>query len=149
MHAFLKQTLKNGRIELEIEKKLFEYDFLILGTGYAINGFNQEEFKKYLSHIALWKDRGFPMNCCNQNLGFFPFLGPSFEFVEKNAGQAPYLKNIHCFNFASILSHGRLSTDIESISLGAQRLAQGIAADFFRQQSDHYLSLVGKVQSLD
>ena len=54
-------------------------------------------------------------------------------------GTASYLKNLHCFNYGSTLSHALLSSDIPAISIGARRLAEGIAAEFFVQDSDVYL----------
>ncbi|MBX7067533.1 MAG: hypothetical protein K1X28_09925 [Parachlamydiales bacterium] len=72
-------------------------------------------------------------------MGRSPYLGPHFEFREKTPGNAPYLKNIHCFNFGAFLSHAHLSLDIPPISYGAERLAGGIAASFFLQDRvKHY-----------
>lgn len=131
---------KHDKVELETNRGTYEYDFVILGTGFEINGKYQHELSLIYKDILLWKDQ-FPceMNPCNANLGFFPFLGPYFEMLEKKGGQAPYLKNLYCFNYASIMSHGMLSSDIGSISFGAKRLAEGIAQDFIQQQSEIYL----------
>lgn len=132
--------LNNHQIELETNQGNLKYDYLILGTGYDINGKNQPELKEFFNHILLWQDHfAFNINRCNAKFAYFPYLGPSFEFLEKEPGQAPYLKHLYCFNYASLMSHGMLCSDIGSVSFGATRLAEGIAADFLQQQSEAYL----------
>ena len=58
-------------------------------------------------------------------------------------GTCAALAQIHCFNHAASLSHGKLSGDIPAISEGAQRLARGIASRLFDADRErHYDSLV-------
>ncbi len=62
-----------------------------------------------------------------------------FEFQEKNIGTCPGLSRIHCFCYPAVLSHGALTGDVPAISEGAQRLSQGIASLFFREDIErHY-----------
>jgi cation diffusion facilitator CzcD-associated flavoprotein CzcO len=118
----------------------YTYDFIILGTGFYIDGYQQPELRHVIDHITLWQDRLPAALVKNHpNLGRFPYLGQSFEFLPKEPGNAPYLKDLYCFNYAATLSHGLLSSDIPAISFGARRLAEGIAADFFIEDSDLYL----------
>ena len=50
-----------------------------------------------------------------------------------------YCVRIHCFCYPAALTHGTVSGDIPAISEGAKRLAQGIAAHFYREDIDeHY-----------
>jgi hypothetical protein len=56
-----------------------------------------------------------------------PYLGPAFEFLERARGTAPWVTRVHCFNFAATLSHGQISGDIPAVSIGAERLANGVA----------------------
>ena len=60
-----------------------------------------------------------------------PYLGETFEFLEKEPGACSILSRIHCFNDAAMLSHGKLSGDIPAVSAGADRLMRGIAASLF------------------
>lgn len=117
---------------VDIEKVIGEYDFYILGTGLEIDGTKQPELKPFMDDILLWRDRGFKDHA---GLGRFPYLGPHFEFM----GNAPYLKNLYCFNFGAFLSHAHLSLDIPPISYGAELLAQGIAADFFLEDKAKHI----------
>ena len=98
----------------------------------------------------LWHDVvGLQKTPIEKKLGRFPYLGPRFEFLEKVPGLAPYLKNIHCFNYAAALSHGLISEDIAGISVGAQRLAEGIAADLFVEDADRHLAHLKKYNETD
>lgn len=132
-----------SQLHLKTNQGAFTYDFLILSTGFYINGYDQPAFRHLMEHIALWKDR-LPTHLVEScpHFGEFPYLGPSFEFLPKQPKTAPYLKNIYCFNYGAFLSHGLLSNDIPSISLGATRLAQAIAADFFLQHQDEHLEVL-------
>lgn len=119
-------------------KGTIETDFIILATGYCIDLSRRVELKNIYEQILLWKDR-LPENVGNIRLGKFPYLGPHFEFLEAKMGAAPYLKNIYCFNYGAFLSHGMLAGDISLISLGANRLVEGIVIDFFINEKELYL----------
>ena len=126
------------KIILHTNKGTKQYDFLILGTGFKIDLSRSSEIKTFHKQISLWKDH----LMLPHRLGQFPYLGPHFQFVENHPGQALFLKNIYCFNYAATLSHGLLSSDIPGISVGATRLAQGIASDFFVENASCYLQLL-------
>jgi cation diffusion facilitator CzcD-associated flavoprotein CzcO len=138
---------EGNEIQVKTNQGIFIYDYLILGTGFHINGYQQPELHHCIDHIALWKDR-VPAEIMQaySHMENFPYLGPSFEFLPKNSEIAPYLKNIYCFNYGATLSHGLLSSDIPAISIGATRLAHGIAADFFVQDSEAYLQRLKNYQ---
>ncbi len=146
----LKITFDGSQLQIETNQGQYTYDFIILATGFYIDGHQQPELREVIDHIALWKDR-MPETMVKEHsrLGLFPYLGSSFEFLPKKPGAAPYLKNLYCFNYAATMSHALLSSDIPSISIGAKRLAEGIAADFFIQDSDHYLQRLKNYQEQD
>lgn len=138
---------EGSKIRVETNKGEYVYDFLILGTGFRIDGYQQPELRRVIDEIALWKDR-VPEEIMNAypQMKSFPYLGPGFEFLSKYSHQASYLKNLYCFNYAATLSHGPLSSDIPGISIGATRLAQHIAADFFVEDSKEYFTRLQKFQ---
>ncbi|MBS0272767.1 MAG: NAD(P)/FAD-dependent oxidoreductase [Proteobacteria bacterium] len=143
-------SYEDSQISIETNRGLYSYDFLILGTGFHIDGYQQPELQHVIDHIALWKDRlPYEIIKTHPKMGDFPYLGPSFEFLPKKPGTAPYLKNLYCYNYGATLSHGLLSSDIPAISIGATRLAQGIAADFFVQESDWFLQCLKEYQEKD
>lgn len=110
-----------------------DYDFVILGTGFKIDGSHIAELKDIFPHILTWKGSD------------FPYLGPHFQFLEKTPGEAPYLRHIYCFNYGALLSHGLVSSSIDALSTGADRLTKGIAADFFQEEVDKFYELISKL----
>jgi FAD-dependent urate hydroxylase len=130
--------IKDNQVQLETNKGLLAYDFLILATGFAIEGRKQPELAPFVDQIQLWKDRN---TQSLQGPSWFdqsPYLGAHFQFLERIPGSAPFLKNIYCFNYAATLSHALLSSDIPCLGVGASRLAQGIASDLFTENWKEY-----------
>jgi cation diffusion facilitator CzcD-associated flavoprotein CzcO len=119
----------------------FEFDFLIVSTGFKVDWPNRPEFDAIAPHIRTWKDRFVPApGDEDQELADSPDLGPVFEFQARTAGECPGLDRIHCFCYPAALSHGTVSGDIPAISDGAKRLASGIASLFYREDFDHHFA---------
>lgn len=116
------------------------YDFVILATGFLIDGAKEKELSAIYPDILLWGDRKIEKKVhYPAQFDRFPYLGSHFQFLPKDPQKAAYLKDIYCFNYAATLSHGQLSGDIPGVSVGAARLAQGIARDLFHEDAKHYL----------
>ncbi len=143
-------AIKGQAIEMRTSRGLFHLDYLIIATGFAIDGYKQPELSPFYEFVQLWKDRPlFKRIKEDPKLGRFPYLGPSFEFLEKEEGLAPFLKDLYCFNYAATLSHGLLSSDIPDISIGADRLARGIASSFFKQDWHTYYTALQHYHEID
>jgi cation diffusion facilitator CzcD-associated flavoprotein CzcO len=123
--------------------RLFEVDFVILGTGFSVDTLARPELAAYADRIATWGDRySPPAGETEPGLATSPWLADDFSFTEKVPGAAPWLENIHCFNYGATLSLGKVSGDIPAISEGAQWLARGVAASLFNQDIErHWASL--------
>jgi cation diffusion facilitator CzcD-associated flavoprotein CzcO len=130
--------IKGQKVIVQTTQGDKEYDFLILATGITVDASKQPELCRIADQILTWNDKvGFP-----SKLKHYPYLGPHYELQEKNAGEAPYLKNIHCFNWAALLSQGPTSIDILGFPIGAHRLAEGIAKDLFLQDWEMYFNIM-------
>ena len=117
----------------------FRCDFLILGTGFTVDPMARPEFEPFNAEIACWEDRYTPPpEEQNPGLGRFPWLNPDFSFSEKKEGAAPFLADIHSFNYSSAMSLGKVSGDIPAISEGALWLARGVASSLFRKDLDQH-----------
>ncbi|ATU92974.1 NAD(P)-binding domain-containing protein [Phyllobacterium zundukense] len=122
-----------------INDRIFLTDFVILGTGFSIDPMSRDELAPYQDKIACWGDRYTPPpGERNTELGRFPWLHDDFSFTEKVVGTAPWLKDIHCFNYAASVSVGKVSGDIPAISEGALWLARGVAASLFIRDIDYH-----------
>lgn len=137
----------SSKIQLETSQGTLSYDYLIFATGFDIDISKQPELNTFADKIQLWSDRKAIQNLKGPTwFPRSPYLGPHFQFLEKNPGKATYLKDIYCFNYAATLSHGLLSGDIPGISVGASRLARGIASDFFNEGWIDYFHRLSEFQ---
>ncbi|KAA2312420.1 NAD(P)/FAD-dependent oxidoreductase [Pseudooceanicola sediminis] len=127
-------TPAGDRVKIETSRGQFESDFVIAGTGFRNDFSDRAELSQIAPHVLSWADRpGFPLSQRNSNFGQSPYLAPDFSFIEKQPGMCPALAQIHCFNDAAMLSHGKVSGDIPAVSVGAKRLARAIARAFFAE----------------
>lgn len=133
----------SSKVCLETSAGAVTYDYLIFATGFDIDISKQPELESFADKIQLWSDRKSILHLQGPDRFYqSPYLGPHFQFLEKTPGEAPYLKDIYCFNYAATLSHGLVSGDIPGISVGAMRLARGITSDFFGEDwVDYYRRL--------
>lgn len=124
---------------LKTTKGTFKVDCIIAATGFAVDGWHRPELQSHMPFIKLWDEKILPPDEERAPiLKSFPYLGNHFQFIAKQKDMALYLKNIYCFNFGAFLSHGLICSDILGISYGANRLAKGIAADFFIENFESY-----------
>ncbi len=114
---------RNGKIVLETNQGLLETDLLILATGYIADPLAVPEISLFANEILTWANMHEEIP---DYLASFPYLGPHFECREITPGSAPFLKDIHLFNYGAFLSQGRISGDIDQIGIGLERLAAGI-----------------------
>ena len=120
---------KNSLI-IKTNRGKIKTDLIILATGYKADITSVQELSN-ISHLILsWND---VLPEISDNLKGFPYLGKYFEFLEKTSGSAPFLKNIHCFNYGAFLSHGRIAGDIDQLPIGLDRLCQGIRDDLIHK----------------
>lgn len=140
-HLHLDTSLANAtaageRLAARANGRPMRFDHLIAGTGYRIDLPAQPELKNIHGSIALWGDRfAPPVGEPNPAGAMHPYLGSGFEFLARAAGEAPYLRNIHCFNLAAELSAGILVGDIGSMVFHP-RLVAAIARDLYAESVD-------------
>lgn len=134
-----------GGIVLNTPKGKYELDFLIVATGFGVDLARRPELAHIAPHIRFWSDRFSPQpDLADAELDSAPDLADDFGFQERIAGTCPWLRRVHCFNYASTLSQGKLTGDIPGISVGAQRLASGLAKALYAAAP---ADLLAKLQS--
>jgi cation diffusion facilitator CzcD-associated flavoprotein CzcO len=132
----------NG-LKVSTPRKTFEFDFLVLSTGFAIDWNKRPEYARIAPHLRVWSDRFLPdEGADDQELRDSPDLGPAFEFREKTPGALPGLERIHCFCYPATLTHGQVSGDIPAVSDGAQRLARGISSLLFNENIEAHFAIL-------
>lgn len=126
------------KVQLVTNRGLRECDFVVLATGYSMDGSQQKELSTIYGDILLWKNRPIAkQRAFHAEINNSPYLGPGFEFLPKPGGNRG-VSNIYCFNYAATMSHGHLSGDIPEIGTGAQRLARGVIRDLFDEDWSYY-----------
>lgn len=123
----------------------FRFDYVIAGSGYEIDLKRLPELVGFAEEIALWRHRYSPSpDLANDVLAGYPSLEQAFEFTEREEGTAPYLRNIHCFNYVALMSHGRSAGEVVSLKWGVPKLVRAIGRDLMLAEVErHVKHLIG------
>ncbi len=125
-------------------------DFLILGTGYRVDLSACPELSDHLGKIALWEHRfSPPAGEEDAVLARSPWLGPNFEFIEREPGCAPWLGQVYNFARGAQLSMGTMPIGLSGLKFGALRLVDGIRRRLFLDDRAHYLAGLALWQQSD
>ena len=133
---YLDSSLENvrvdgGQVAASVNGATQRLDHLIAGTGYRIDLAAQPELTGIQTSIARWADRYEPESGeDNAGAAIHPYLGAGFEFLPRAGTEAPYLRNIHCFNLSARLSFGMSIGDVPS-AVDHPRIVSAIARDLY------------------
>ena len=124
----------NGRAYIETKGGNFEADFVIAGTGFDVDLHSRPELDGVADLIATWSDRyAPPPSEANPRLGRYPYLDDGMAFTEKTLGEAPWIRNIYCFNFGATASFGPSGSSISALKYAAPRLVAALTESLFRE----------------
>lgn len=125
----------------------FRFDFVIAGTGYFVDPGARPEIAGFADKILLWRDRYTPPEDEQDPfLGSHPYLGEAHEYLEKTAGEAPYLRDIHVHNPAGFVSFGLPIGDVPSMRRDIPLVAARISRDLFLADIDsHEQRIIGTI----
>jgi cation diffusion facilitator CzcD-associated flavoprotein CzcO len=117
----------------------FEVDFVICGTGIAMDFAGRPELKNCADNIAVWSDRyAPPPDEINPRLGRFPYLADDYALTERVAGRTPWISDIHVFAIASTMSFGPSGSSINAMTTAVPRLVHGLTRGLFRADIDQH-----------
>jgi FAD-dependent urate hydroxylase len=132
-------TVEGKTICIHSNRGQRETDFVICGTGVTVDHRLRPELRHFHDHIATWGDRYRPpAGEENERLALYPYLSPSYAFMERTAGSAPRLADIHCFNFAATLSFGPSGAAIRPMKYMVPKLVRALTRDLFRADIEHH-----------
>lgn len=134
----------NGGVKVTTSNGTFDFDFLIIGTGFITDLSLRPELANLHSKIALWSDRYTPPEAeRHSDLARHPYLGASFEFQEKTPGAAPYLSGLFNYTFGGLASLGFGGGSISGLKYSVPRLVSGLTRQLYFDDKDlFYQSLL-------
>jgi hypothetical protein len=126
-------------IEITTVRGLHRADFLIVCVGFIMDLARRPELAAFADRVAVWRDRYIPPPGEEDALlETYPYLGPSFEFLEKEFGTAPFLRHIRTFTFGTMVSMGLSGGAISGLKYAATRLAQGITRQLYLDDAEYH-----------
>ncbi|MBH68380.1 MAG: oxidoreductase [Rhodospirillaceae bacterium] len=132
------------RVEIQTSQGIFEADFIISCVGHDQDVTKRPELKSFSDQIRLWRDQYTPpKHLLDARLARYPYLGKSFEFLEKDPGSAPFLSRIHDFTFGPTMSFGPSGCSISTLRLTVPMVVAGITKSLFLEDANiHWKSLL-------
>lgn len=119
-------------VTARVNGQRFVCDHVICGTGYYVDPAARPELATFADRILLWRDRYTPPpDEQDENLGRHPYLGAGHEYLEKQPGTAPFLRDIHVQNPAGFVSFGLPIGDVPSMKRDIPVIAARISRDLF------------------
>lgn len=132
---------RGGALQVSTSAGPIELDFLIFGTGFAIDWAARPMLRHIAPHVRPWAERWTPPAAEEDaELSASPDLGLDFEFQLREGHTCPGLERIHCFCYPAALSMGVITGDIPAISEGALQLATGLAGLLFAEDCEHHFA---------
>jgi cation diffusion facilitator CzcD-associated flavoprotein CzcO len=126
-------------IALQTPRGVIEADFVICGTGIAMDFAAKPELAGFAANIATWADRYQPPeNERNDRLGRFPYLADDYAFTERVAGKTPWIADVHLFAIASTMSFGPSGSSINAMTTAVPKLVHGLTRGLFRADLAHH-----------
>jgi cation diffusion facilitator CzcD-associated flavoprotein CzcO len=133
----------DGAVELQTPRGRCIADFLICGTGIAIDFGRRPELARIAANIARWADRYTPPpEEQDDRLAEFPYLGPDYSLLPRVPGQTDWMTDIHMFNIASTMSFGPSGSSINAMTTAVPKLVSGVTRGLFMGDVErHWYSL--------
>ena len=108
-----------------------------LATGFRLDWALHPEFANFSGEVKAWADTFTPPHGTGlPELDATPYLSNTFQFPAKVPGRCPGLEQIYCFCFPSTLSNGHVTALIPGVSMGAKRLAEGLASSLYNEDRE-------------
>jgi cation diffusion facilitator CzcD-associated flavoprotein CzcO len=132
--------MHGDRVHLTTDRETSAFDFVILGTGFAVDVGLRPELARFADRIARWSDRYTPAAGDEHPvLAGFPYLSDAFQFTERRPGDAPFLRHLFCYTFGAMPSLAN-SAGISQLKFGVERLASGVTRELFVDDADRHLA---------
>jgi cation diffusion facilitator CzcD-associated flavoprotein CzcO len=130
---------RGNRAAVRVPEGWFEADFLICGTGIAMDFEARPELGRFADNILTWRDRYDPPPVeRDDRLAAFPYLDEDYAFMERRPGETPWLRDVHLFAIASTMSFGPSGSSINAMTTAIPKLVQGLTRGLFVADVERY-----------
>ncbi|WNM25601.1 FAD-dependent oxidoreductase [Demequina capsici] len=131
---WLSTRMDGDEVVVDVAGTEHRFDYVIAGTGVAVDLRMRPELAPFVDQVALWSDRFTPASG-KEHLGLaaYPYLTGSFQFTAKNADAAPWMARLYHFAQGARVTMGITGHQLSGLPAGVQRLVWGLTRDLFRE----------------
>ncbi len=116
-------------------------DFVVLSTGLVTDPALRPELGLVADRIARWSDRyRAPADIANPVLDAHPYLGPGFQLLPRDAGDAPLLHGLFAFNYSGLVSVGLSASALSGLAHALPKLVGGMADQLFLDDAERIMA---------
>lgn len=114
------------------------FDFLVLSTGLVTDPSLRPELALVAERIARWSDRYRPADGAGVHplIDAHPYLGPNFQLLPRDPGDAAALHGLFAFNYSGLISLGLSASALSGLRHALPRLVAGVADQLFLDDRD-------------
>ena len=140
--AGIEITASDGTVEA--------FDHLFIGCGFSPAAEGRPELAGLAGLIRTWRDAHVPPPDQQDDwlLGF-PYLNRDLSFVERHPGEAPWLKDVHCFNYGATVTNAHSGGSLSGIRYGIEPLIHGITYDLWRADEPRHFTVTKHWSQVD
>lgn len=131
---WLATRMEGDEVVVDVAGVEHRFDYLIAGTGVAVDLAMRPELAGVVDHIALWRDVFTPApGFDHEGLAGYPYLTGSFQFTALDAAAAPWMGRLYHFAQGARVTMGITGHQLSGLPAGVQRLVWGLTRDLFRE----------------
>lgn len=128
-----------GTVRVSTPGGPLEFDFVIAGTGIAVDLGLRPELAHIAPHVARWGDRYTPPPArADARLAGFPYMDRFSAFTEKTPGGAPWASRLFAIFRGATLSMGPSAASNSNMKYTAPRIISGVTRQLFLDASPAY-----------
>lgn len=126
--------LVDGSIQVRTPRQVFVFDHVICATGYQLDLNARPELHALAPRVVLWRERYRPPpEDAWPDLGNYPYLDDGYGFMPRDPAD-DWVRRVHAFNFAAVVSAGPHSTSISGQKHALPRLVRALVRRLFLEQ---------------
>lgn len=133
--------VEGDRARVTTPKGVFDFDFLIIGTGFVTDLGLRPELAPVQDKIALWSDRFTPPDAWRfEGLGRHPYLGGGGQFIPKKEGSDPWVSSLFCYTYAGLPSLGFAGAFISGLKYSLPKLVDEVTRQLYRDDAEAFFA---------